>query len=155
MFCGINPSVYSVVAGHHFARPGNRFWKALHGGGFTPHLFHPSQDIELIHYGCGITNVAARSSAAAAELSTEELIEGGKLLTAKMQKFKPRWLAVLGISAYRVAFNCPEAKIGLQQERIASTRIWVLPNPSGLNAHYRVEDLARLFGELRAIVQNR
>jgi len=149
LFCGINPSVYSVVVGHHFARPGNRFWKALFNGGFTPHLFAPEEDLTLPNFGLGITNVASRSSVAAADLSSEELRIGGVELRQKVLRYAPQFLAVLGIGAYRVAFNQPQAVLGGQAETIGSTRIWVLPNPSGLNAHYQPVDLARLFAELR------
>ncbi|HEY0074279.1 MAG TPA: G/U mismatch-specific DNA glycosylase [Abditibacteriaceae bacterium] len=149
VFCGINPSVYSVVVGHHFARPGNRFWKALHGGGFTPHPLAPHQDRELLNYGCGVTNVVERATVAAADLSAEELAEGGKQLEAKIKKFQPQWLAVLGIGAYRTAFHQPKAVLGLQEQAIGGARVWVLPNPSGLNAHYQPPELARLFREFR------
>lgn len=153
-FCGINPSVYSVVVGHHFARPGNRFWPALFASGWTPTRFHPTQDCELLGLGLGITNVVARSSVAAAEVSPEEYAEGGRLLRAKMGELKPGVLAVLGIGAYRVAFNQPKATLGLQDERIGDTHLWVLPNPSGLNAHYHPPHLARLFRELREWVED-
>ena len=153
VFCGINPSVYSVVVGHHFARPGNRFWKALHGGGFTPHLLTPDQDRELLDYGCGITNVVDRATVAAAELSSDELAEGGKKLEAKIKEFGPQWLAVLGISAYRTAFAQPHATLGLQEQTIGGARVWVLPNPSGLNAHYHPPELARLFREFHEAMQ--
>lgn len=153
VFCGINPSVYSVVVGHHFARPGNRFWKALYGGGFTPHLLAPHQDRELLKYGCGITNVVDRATVAAAELSPDEFVTGGKKLQAKIKIYKPQWLAVLGISAYRIAFAGPKAVLGLQEQSIGGARVWVLPNPSGLNAHYHPPELARLFGELREAIE--
>lgn len=148
LFCGINPSVYSVVVGHHFARPGNRFWKALHGGGFTPRLLRPDEDVSLPEFGCGITNIVDRSTVAAAELSPEELLDGARQLTIKVTRFAPRYLAILGISAYRSAFNRPQAQLGLQSKTIGHTKIWILPNPSGLNAHYQIADLARLFAEL-------
>ena len=155
IFCGINPSVYSVVVGHHFARPGNRFWKALHAGGFTNRLLLPSQDGELLSFGCGITNVVERATVGAAELSRAELTEGGLKLQAQIRHFAPRWLAVLGIGAYRTAFDEPKAVLGLQARTIRPTRLWVLPNPSGLNAHYQPADLARLFQELhQAIADN-
>lgn len=149
VFCGINPSVYSVVVGHHFARPGNRFWPALHASGWTPTRFSPTQDRELLTLGLGITNVVARSSVAAAEVSAEEFEGGGQQLRAKIEKLRPQVLAVLGIGAYRVAFKAPKATLGLQEQTIGDTRVWVLPNPSGLNAHYHPPDLARLFRELR------
>lgn len=155
VFCGINPSVYSVVVGHHFARPGNRFWKAVYAGGFTDCLLKPEQDQELLQHGCGITNLVSRSTVAAAELSPQELEAGGRQLEAKMERFAPQWLAVLGISAYRTAFARPKAVLGLQDHIIGGARVWVLPNPSGLNAHYHPPDLARLFKEFRlAIAQN-
>ena len=153
MFCGINPSLYSVVVGHHFARPGNRFWPAMFAGGFTERLLKPHEDRELLSFGCGITNVAERATVAAAELSKDELIEGGVQLRARLEKFQPRWLCVLGIGAFRTAFAQPKAIIGLQPEIIGQTRVWVLPNPSGLNAHYHPPQLAKLFGEFREVVR--
>ncbi len=149
LFCGINPGLYSGATGHNFANPGNRFWKALHRGGFTPRRFHPSEERELLGLGYGITNFCGRTTASAAELSKEELIAGGGELVKKVEKFKPRILAVLGIGAYRTAFNKPKAKFGLQKEKIGDTLIWILPSPSGLNAHYQLKDLVELFSELR------
>jgi double-stranded uracil-DNA glycosylase len=149
LFCGINPGLYTAAVGHHFARPGNRFWKALHDGGFTPRVLDPSEEQLLLEYGCGITNVADRPSTAADELSRAELIEGGRQLAEKVRRFHPRWLAVLGLGAYRTAFGHPKATLGPQEETIGGARVWVLPNPSGLNASYRPADFGRLFGELR------
>jgi TDG/mug DNA glycosylase family protein len=149
LFCGINPGLYTAAVGHHFARPGNRFWKALHAGGFTPRVLDPSEEQLLLQFGCGITNVADRPSAAADELSREELMEGGRRLAEKVARYHPRWLAVLGLGAYRTAFGKPKAAFGPQQETIGGARVWVLPNPSGLNASYRPQDFGRLFGELR------
>jgi TDG/mug DNA glycosylase family protein len=149
LFCGINPSVYSAVVGHHFARPGNRFWPALYKGGFTPRLFKPSEDRELLIYGYGITNIVARATVAAAELTTDELAAGSQQLRNKVQQYQPQVLAVLGISAYRLAFNQPRAVLGQQSETIGTTRLYVLPNPSGLNAHYTPADLARVYSEFR------
>lgn len=153
LFCGINPSVYSAVVGHHFARPGNRFWKALHGGGWTPQALSPAQDRELLDFGLGVTNVARPATVAAADLAPGMLEAGGRDLQARVKLFSPRWLCVLGVSAYRVAFDAPKAVLGLQARVIGATRIWVLPNPSGLNAHYPPRELARLFGEFRAVVE--
>ncbi len=153
LFCGINPSVYSAVVGHHFARPGNRFWRALHGGGFTPHQIAPADDAQLLDYGLGLTNVAARATVAAADLSNDELRAGAPLLVSKIERYQPHWLAILGIGAYRVAFDEPKAIIGRQTRAIGATKIWVLPNPSGLNAHYPPEALAIKFGELRAAIE--
>jgi double-stranded uracil-DNA glycosylase len=150
LFCGINPGLYSAYTGHHFARPGNRFWPALHAGGFTPRLLKPAEERELLTLGYGITNVVRRASAAADELTLDELVAGGKKLRARVKRYKPRYLAVLGVGAYRAAFDRPKAVLGLQPESIGETKVWVLPNPSGLNAHYRAADLAKLFQELRA-----
>lgn len=152
LFCGINPGLYTAAVGHHFARPGNRFWPTLHAAGFTPRLFAPHEQRELIPLGYGITNVVARASAAADELSIEELRTGGEILVAKVLAYRPAVLAILGLGAYRTAFERPRASVGEQPERIGETRLWALPNPSGLNAHYQRDELARLFRELRASV---
>jgi len=149
LFCGINPSLYSAVVGYHFARPGNRFWPTLHAAGFTRRLLTPSEQVELLELGCGITNVVDRATATADQVLPEELVEGGRRLVAKARRYRPRFIALLGISAYRAAFHRPEAMLGLQQEMLGGARLWVLPNPSGLNAHYQLKDLARLFRELR------
>jgi TDG/mug DNA glycosylase family protein len=148
LFCGINPGLYSAATGHHFARPGNRFWPTLHAAGFTDRLLHPSEERELLALGYGITNVVNRASAAADELSDEEMVGGGKRLKAKVRRYAPRFLAVLGVGAYRVAFDRPKAVVGPQPDVIGETRLWVLPNPSGLNAHYGAKELAAAFREL-------
>ena len=153
LFCGINPGLYTAAIGHHFGRPGNRFWPALHQSGFTPRLLSPFEDGELLCWGLGITNIAPRATASAAELTPGEVIQGGKDLLQKVDLFEPRVLAVLGVQAYRQAFSRPEAKVGLQPVRLGATVVWVLPNPSGLNAHYQMVDFIRLFGELRAWVE--
>ncbi|MEV4639476.1 G/U mismatch-specific DNA glycosylase [Actinoplanes sp. NPDC049548] len=149
LFSGINPSLYSAATGHHFARPGNRFWPALHRSGFTTRLLHPSEQWELPHAGLGITNVVARATARADELSPAELVAGGEILTALVDRWRPRYLAVLGVTAYRTAFARPKATMGPQPDRIAGVPVWVLPNPSGLNAHYTVETLGEAFAQLR------
>jgi TDG/mug DNA glycosylase family protein len=149
LFCGINPGLYTAAIGHHFGRPGNRFWPVLFAAGFTPRLFDPAEEHELLALGYGITNVVARATATAEELSPAELRAGGRRLRTKVKTFAPRFLAVLGVGAYRVAFRQPQARLGLQDLRIGETQVWVLPNPSGLNAHYQAADLTRLFGELR------
>jgi double-stranded uracil-DNA glycosylase len=154
LFAGINPGLHTAWAGHHFARPGNRFWPVLHRSGFTPRLLDPSEEHELLAYGLGITNLADRATATAAELTPEELQEGGRKLEAKLRKYKPRYLAVLGIGAYRTAFGRPKTQLGLQPEAVGATKIWVLPNPSGLNANYQAEQLARMFAELREAARN-
>jgi TDG/mug DNA glycosylase family protein len=152
LFCGINPGLYTAAVQQHFGRPGNRFWPTLHRAGFTPRLFQPSEQNDLLKLGYGITNVVARATAAADELSPDELRDGGAVLTRKVLRYRPRYLAVVGIGAYRTAFARPKAKLGLQMETIESTKIWVLPNPSGLNANYQADALVELFGELREAV---
>ncbi|MEM6597051.1 MAG: G/U mismatch-specific DNA glycosylase [Cyanobacteria bacterium P01_D01_bin.36] len=148
LFCGINPSLYSVAIGHHFGRPGNRFWKALYKAGFTPRLYDPSEDDTLPELGYGITNMAPRATARADELSKDEIKEGRELLKAKIETYQPKCLAFLGITAYRIAFAEPKAKIG-PQPTWQNTQVWALPNPSGLNAHYQVNDLAEVYGWVR------
>ncbi|MBB1155913.1 G/U mismatch-specific DNA glycosylase [Amycolatopsis dendrobii] len=150
LFCGINPGLYSGALGLHFARPGNRFWPALHASGFTPRLLDPSEQDELLDLGLGITNVVARTTARADELTDDELREGGQILTKKVEKYRPRWLAVVGITAYRVAFGDRRAAVGPQDRTIGTTKVWLLPNPSGLNAHWTPKTLAEEFGRLRA-----
>jgi len=145
VFCGINPGLYTAWAGQHFARPGNRFWKALHLAGFTPRLLHPSEQRQLLGLGLGITNLVPRTTARADELSIQELQAGAKELRKKLELYEPRWLAVLGVSAYRLAFDQPRAVLGPQPDG----RTWLLPNPSGLNAHYQLPALVDEFRKLR------
>ncbi|WP_107079001.1 G/U mismatch-specific DNA glycosylase [Micromonospora sp. MH33] len=152
LFVGINPGLWSAATGWHFARPGNRFWPALHRGGFTPRQLHPSEQDELPGLGLGITNMVARASARADELTAEELVEGARELTVKVARYRPRWVAVVGVTAYRIGFARPKAGFGPQPEPLAAARLWVLPNPSGLNAHFTPETLGAAFGELRAAV---
>lgn len=148
LFCGINPSLYSAAVGHHFARPGNRFWRSLYAAGFTEQLLAPFEDRALLQFGYGLTNIVDRSSARADELDAEELVIGQRQLSAKVQHYRPQCLAVLGIGAYRTAFNRPKAVMGRQDESLDGAIVWVLPNPSGLNAHYQLEDLKRVYQEL-------
>ncbi|MBD0267084.1 MAG: G/U mismatch-specific DNA glycosylase [Cyanobacteria bacterium Co-bin8] len=148
LFCGINASLYSAVVGHHFARPGNRFWKALYGAGFTDRLLSPFEDEELLRRGYGVTNIVDRATARADELDPAELLAGRDALAAKISQYQPQWLAVLGISAYRVAFQEKKAVIGPQKTTLGDTKIWVLPNPSGLNAHYQIPALQQVYREL-------
>lgn len=153
LFCGINPGLYTAAVGHHFARPGNRFWPALFQSGFTNRLLSPFEDRALLNTGVGISNVVPRATAAAAELTREDFIAGGRLLAAKVKKYRPRLVAILGVGAYRQAFDRPKAVLGEQLERIHSARVWVLPNPSGLNANYQLPDLVRLFRDLREVAE--
>ncbi len=150
VFSGINPGLYTAAIGCHFARPGNRFWPVIHRAGFTPRLFSPDEQHGLLDLGIGMTNVVARATNAADELTPAELAEGARMLETKMKRYRPRVLAILGIGAYRTGFARPRARMGLQHETIASTRIWVLPNPSGLNANYKPAELVELFRELKA-----
>ncbi|GIG61434.1 mismatch-specific DNA-glycosylase [Longispora fulva] len=150
LFCGINPGLWSAAVGHHFARPGNRFWPALHRSGFTPHQLDPADSATLPEYRLGLTDLVARASARADEVTYEELVLGGKALVTKLETHRPTWLAVLGVGAYRWAFGTPAAMVGPQPEPLGETRVWVLPNPSGLNAHYTLDRLAEEFGRLRA-----
>ncbi len=153
VFCGINPGLYSAATGHHFARPGNRFWPALHRSGFTPRQLAPSEQTELLEYGLGITNLVARATARADELTSAELRDGGRAIESKAALLRPAWVAVLGVTAYRKAFIRPQATVGPQPEGFGPTRIWVLPNPSGLNAHYTVDRLTTEFARLRLAAQ--
>jgi TDG/mug DNA glycosylase family protein len=152
LFCGINPGLYTAAVGHHFARPGNRFWPALHAGGFTDRVLSPFDERELLKSGYGITNVVARTTATADLLTKEEIVAGGEKLRKKVLRYRPRVLAVLGVGAYRTAFSQAKASVGRQNEMIGHTIVWVLPNPSGLNANYQPAQLAKLFSELKEFV---
>jgi TDG/mug DNA glycosylase family protein len=149
LFCGINPSLLSAARGHHFARPGNRFWPALHLAGLTPRRLAPEEDRELPRYGLGVTNLVARPTRTAAELTADELREGAAALADLVGGYRPRIVAVLGITAWRLATGRPRSAWGRQPDRIAGAETWVLPNPSGLNAHFQLPDLARLYAGLR------
>lgn len=153
LFCGINPGLMTAATGHHFARPGNRFWPVLHLSGFTPRLLKPAEQGELLSYGLGITNVVARATARADELSAEEYREGGLLLAEKVRGLRPHWLAVVGVTAYRAAFDERKAGVGPQERVVGDTRVWVLPNPSGLNAHWTAETMAREYARLRVAAE--
>lgn len=153
LFCGINPGLYSGATGHHFARPGNRFWPTLHGAGFIDRLLSPWEARELLGCGCGVTNLVARATATADELTPTDLDAGRRELLAKVRRYDPACVAVLGIGAYRTAFGRPLAEPGRQPEVCGSALLWVLPNPSGLNAHYQPTDLIALFRTLREAVR--
>jgi TDG/mug DNA glycosylase family protein len=150
LFVGINPGLYSAATGHHFARPGNRFWPALHAAGFTPRLLHPSEQRDLLRHGYGITNLVNRATASADELAVDEFVAGRKRLAAKVRRFRPEAVAFLGMGAYCHAFGMPRAAAGEQPERFERARVWVLPNPSGLNANYQLPALVQLFKSLKA-----
>ena len=150
LFCGINPGLWSGATGHHFARPGNRFWPALFRSGFTPRLLRPDEPDELLGLGLGITNVVSRTTAKADELTKEELRDGGRALAERVARYRPRILAVLGLGAYRTAFDRPRTTVGRQPDALGTTDVWVLPNPSGLNAHYTLDALAAEFRILRS-----
>jgi len=149
LFVGINPGLYTAAVGHHFGRPGNRFWPALYHAGFTSRLLSPFEEKEFLEAGYGIVNVVARATARADELSVEELIEGGIELEKKVRKFKPCFCAFMGMGAYRVAFKRPRAPIGRQSEKLGDSSVWVLPSPSGINANYLMKDLVSILLELR------
>ncbi len=153
LFCGINPGLYTAAIGHHFGRPGNRFWPALFAAGFTDRLLSPYEEHELLSLGFGMTNIVNRATARADDLTEEELLEGARLLERKVARYRPHFIAFLGITAYRTAFERPHAKLGLQTDTLGETKIWLLPSPSGLNAHHSPASLARLFGELRQVVE--
>lgn len=153
LLCGINPGLYSGATGHHFARPGNRFWPTLYQAGFTPRLLAPSEERELLLYGYGITNLVARATATADQLSPDELVAGQRRLEAKIKRYQPQVVALLGIGAYRTAFVQRAVVLGQQPERLANAVVWVLPNPSGLNAHYQLADLVHHFRLLRQAIE--
>lgn len=150
LFVGINPGLYSGAVGHHFARPGNRFWPALHRAALTPCRLSPGEERELLKHGIGITNIVNRTTARASELSKDELTRGGRRLAAKLRRLAPRSVVFLGLDAYRAAFGVRHVAVGRQDRQIGGATIWVLPNPSGLNAHYQLDDFARLFRRLAA-----
>lgn len=153
LFAGINPGLYSAATGYHFARPGNRFWPALHRSGFTERVLRPHEQEQLLGLGLGITNIVARATARADELRPEEFLAGARILNAKIARFQPRWLAVVGVTAYRAAFGLRHATVGPQGETIGETRLWVLPNPSGLNALWTTPKLIEAFRDLRLQVE--
>jgi double-stranded uracil-DNA glycosylase len=153
LFVGINPSLCSAEVGHHFARPGNRFWPTLHAAGFTPHRLRPQDDHELPAHGVGVTNIAARPTRDAAQLTRAELLAGAAELEDTVRRHAPLLVAVVGLTAYRTAFARPRATMGLQADMIGGRPVWVLPNPSGLNAHYKPADFARLYAEARAYAE--
>ncbi|MGZ4155250.1 MAG: G/U mismatch-specific DNA glycosylase [Actinomycetota bacterium] len=149
LFVGINPGLYSGAVGHHFARPGNRFWKALHGAGFTDRVLEPSADGTLPTLGLGVTNLVARATASAAALRPDELREGRRRLETVADELRPAFVAVLGLGAFRTAFHRPRATEGRQPEPLGPSAVWLLPNPSGLNAHHQLPDLIDRFAEVR------
>src|SRR5947208_578149 len=153
LFCGINPGLYTAAVGHHFARPGNRFWPALYQSRFTDRLLSPFEERELLKLRLGISNVVPHATASASELTREDFVKGGRALAAKAKRYRPRIVAILGVGAYREAFGKPKAQVGEQPEGIHDARVWVLPNPSGLNANYQLPDLVRLFTQLRCAVE--
>ncbi len=150
LFCGINPGLKSAATGVHFARPGNRFWPALHAAGFTPRRFDPSENRRLLELGYGLTNLVNRATAAADELAPDELVAGGRRLAAKVRRYRPRAVAFVGLGAYRTAFGRPKATLGRQAEALAGAEVWLLPSPSGLNANHQLPDLVKLFRALRS-----
>jgi TDG/mug DNA glycosylase family protein len=151
LFSGINPGLVSAATGQHFARPGNRFWPVLHASGFTPRLLRPDEQAELAMLGLGITNMCPRATARADELAVEEMIAGADRLRDLVARVRPAWLAIVGITAYRTGFASPKAVVGPQPETLGTTRVWVLPNPSGLNAHWQLPEMAAEYARLREV----
>jgi TDG/mug DNA glycosylase family protein len=152
LFCGINPGRWSGAVGHHFAHPGNRFWKALYASGFTDERLAPEREQELLRFGVGITNLVSRTTASAAELSRDELWVGGAMLAGKVEQWRPTAVAFLGLTSYRTAFGRPKATIGEQDERIGTARLWLLANPSGLQGRYGLDEIAAQLRALREAV---
>jgi TDG/mug DNA glycosylase family protein len=155
LFVGINPGLYSGAVGHHFARPGNRFWPALHKAGFTARRLSPFEERDLLTRGYGITNIVNFSTAAADELDARDLAAGGRRLRAKIRRYRPRVVAILGLKAFRLAFEQPRAAFGSQEGRIGPSRVWILPNPSGLNASYQLPALTRMFRTVRRAAEKK
>jgi TDG/mug DNA glycosylase family protein len=153
LFVGINPGLYSAATGHHFARPGNRFWPVLHLAGFTPKQLEPSQQTQLLQQGFGVTNLVNRGTAGADELAPAEFVAGRKRLAAKVRRYRPKIVAFLGVGAFCHAFSCKKARVGLQDQRFEEAAVWLLPNPSGLNANYQLPALVKLFKALRRVAR--
>ncbi len=149
LFCGINPGLYTAAVQNHFGRPGNKFWKALYAAQLTPRLFHPSEQEKLLKLGIGITNLVNRATVKADEVAKDEFIRGGKELIIKVKRYKPQWVAFVGIQAYRTAFFQPHAKVGKQKNKIGNASVWILPSSSGLNAHYPPQKYNQTFRELK------
>jgi len=152
LFCGINPGLYSAAVGHHFSRPGNRFWPTLYRSGFTHRQLSPFEERDLLEMGLGITNLINRATATADGVTKDELVRGAQRLKRKVARFRPRFVAIVGLGAYRTGFRRLGARGGRQEERLGEAILWVLPNPSGLNAHYQLPDLVRLYAGLRKAV---
>jgi len=155
LFVGINPGLYSGATGHHFARPGNRFWPALHAAGFTDRLLHPAEKRALLEQGCGVSNLVNRATATAGELEPAEFLAGRKRLAAKVRRHRPRIVAFLGMGAYCHGFGLKSTRVGRQAEHFEGAQVWVLPNPSGLNANYQLPALVKLFRALRAAASSK
>jgi double-stranded uracil-DNA glycosylase len=149
LFCGINPGLYSGAVGHHFARPGNRFWKALHASGFTDRILSPFEEGTLLEQGIGITNLVERATSTADKLSADELRAGARRVERTVSRYRPAVVAFLGLTAFRTAFRRPSAAAGPQPDLVSGATAWLLPNPSGLNAHHQLPDLAAAFAQLR------
>jgi TDG/mug DNA glycosylase family protein len=152
LFCGINPGLYSAATKRHFARPGNRFWPALHLAGFTPRVLAPNESHDLLELGYGITSLVRRATATAREVAAEELVAGRRRLARTMRIHRPRWVAVFGVSAYRVAFGQPRAEVGQQQDTLGGAGVWLLPSPSGANGSYPLVELVDKLREFYAAV---
>jgi TDG/mug DNA glycosylase family protein len=150
LFCGINPGKTSEVDGLYFSPPGNRFWPVLYHAGFTPHQFSPQEQFELPRLGYGIASLVPRPTTRATDLSSAELQAGLPRLTDTVQRYRPHWIGFLGVTSFRVAFHAPRAEFGPQPFGIGDSRLWVLPNPSGLNRGWSLD---RLIAEYRRLYE--
>jgi len=148
LFSGINPGLHAATTGRHFAGRSNRFWQTLHLAGFTPERLRPEDDMRLLDYGCGLTTVVARPTVTAAEVSLAELRAGVRAFNLKVAQYRPRHVAFLSKVAYGAVLNCKDVQWGRQPTKLYGATIWVLPNPSGLNRRFRLEDLVRAYSEL-------
>lgn len=149
LLCGINPSLWSGAVGLHFATPGNRLWPTLHASGWTPRRLMPWETDEVLAAGLGITNLVPRATARAEELTDDELRAGLPRLVALVERVQPTWVAFLGLSSYRVATGERRATVGPQERTVGPSQVWLLPNPSGLNASWQLPRLAEAYAQLR------
>ncbi|HXF25422.1 MAG TPA: G/U mismatch-specific DNA glycosylase [Gemmatimonadaceae bacterium] len=149
IFCGINPGLRSASSGHHFSAGGNRFWRAVHLARFTPELIAPDDDRTILQYGCGLTTAVERPTARASELSKHEFLAASVSLEKKIEQFAPEYVAFLGKVAYSSMSGLHKVEWGIQSLSFGGARVWILPNPSGLNRAFSLNDLVRHYGELR------
>lgn len=149
LLVGINPSLWSGAVGLHFANPSNRLWPVLYASGWTPERLDPSETDHVLAAGIGITNLVARSTARADELSADELVAGMPLVEALARRWKPQWVAFLGLTTYRLATGDKRAGVGALERAVGGRPAWLLPNPSGLNASWQLPRLTAAYADLR------